>query len=39
MVKVPVKLTSRGKELLKEFSSVSGEEKNPSPIPLSELKE
>ena len=39
MVKVPVKLTARGKELLREFSSVSGEEKNPKPIPLSELKE
>ncbi len=39
MVKVPVKLNARGKELLKEFSSVNGEEKNPKPIPLSDLKE
>jgi molecular chaperone DnaJ len=39
IVKVPVKLTPRGKELLKELSTVSGEEKNPKPIPLSELKE
>ncbi len=39
IVKVPTKLSARAKELLKEFSSVSGEEKNPKPIPLSELKE
>ncbi|HVO39197.1 MAG TPA: molecular chaperone DnaJ [Spirochaetia bacterium] len=39
IVKVPTKMSARAKELLKELSSVSGEEKNPNPIPLSELKQ
>ncbi len=38
-VKIPVKLSAKEKELLKEFGSLSGEEKNPKPIPLSELKD
>ena len=39
IVKVPTKMSARAKELLKELSSVSGEEKSPKPIPLSELKQ
>jgi molecular chaperone DnaJ len=39
IVKIPTKLSAKEKELLRELSSVSGEEKNPKPIPLSELKE
>lgn len=39
LVKVPTKLTAKEKELLRELSSVSGEDKSPKPIPLSELKE
>jgi molecular chaperone DnaJ len=39
VVRVPTKITPKAKELLKELASVSGEEKNPRPIPLSELKQ
>ncbi|HTP59820.1 MAG TPA: molecular chaperone DnaJ [Spirochaetia bacterium] len=39
VVKVPTKVSARAKELLKELSSVNGEEKSPKPIPLSELKQ
>lgn len=39
VVRVPTKITSRGKELLREFAEAVGEEKSPSPIPLSELKQ
>jgi molecular chaperone DnaJ len=39
IVKVPTKVSARAKELLKELASVSGEEKSPKPIPLSELKQ
>ncbi len=39
IVKVPTKVSARAKELLKELASVNGEEKNPKPIPLSELKQ
>ncbi len=39
IVKVPTRMSARAKELLKELASVSGEEKNPHPIPLSELKQ
>ncbi|MGO9411826.1 MAG: molecular chaperone DnaJ [Spirochaetia bacterium] len=39
VVKVPTKVSARAKELLKELASVSGEEKSPKPIPLSELKQ
>jgi molecular chaperone DnaJ len=39
IVRVPTKVSARAKELLKELSSVSGEEKSPRPIPLSELKQ
>ena len=38
VVKVPTKVSARAKELLKELASVSGEEKSPKPIPLSELE-
>jgi molecular chaperone DnaJ len=38
-VKIPTKLTSRGKELLRQFADLNGEEKSPKPIHLSELKE
>jgi molecular chaperone DnaJ len=38
-VRVPQKINARGKELLREFAEVAGEEKSPSPIPLSELKQ
>ncbi|MDR2467738.1 MAG: molecular chaperone DnaJ [Spirochaetaceae bacterium] len=37
MVKVPEKLSRRGKELLEEYSSVEGENTNPAFIPLAEL--
>ncbi len=36
-VEVPKKLSSRGKELLKELSELEGENKTPSPVPLAEL--
>jgi len=39
MVRVPTKIPARGKELLRELAEVVGEEKTPSPIPLSELKQ
>jgi len=39
MVRVPVKVPARGKELLRELAQVIGEEHSPSPIPLSELKQ
>ncbi len=39
IVKVPTKVSAKAKELLKELASVNGEEKNPKPIPLSELKQ
>jgi molecular chaperone DnaJ len=39
IVKVPAKLSSRGKELLKELAGVIGEERSPKPVPLSELKQ
>jgi molecular chaperone DnaJ len=38
VVRVPTKVSARAKELLRELANVSGEEKNPKPIPLSELK-
>ncbi len=39
IVRVPTKLSIKARELLKELSSASGEETNPRPIPLSELKQ
>jgi molecular chaperone DnaJ len=37
IVKIPAKLSRRGKELLEELSKVEGEESAPKPIPLAEL--
>lgn len=37
VIKVPAKLSKRGKELLEELSKVEGEVENPGAIPLSEL--
>jgi len=39
VVRVPTKISPKAKELLKELAAVSGEEKSPRPIPLSELKQ
>jgi molecular chaperone DnaJ len=39
MVRIPAKLSRRGKELMEELSKVEGEEDAPKPIPLSELSE
>jgi molecular chaperone DnaJ len=36
-IEVPKKLSSRGKELLKELSELEGENQTPSPVPLAEL--
>lgn len=36
-VVIPKRLSGRGKDLLKEFSSVEGENDSPDPIPLNEL--
>jgi molecular chaperone DnaJ len=37
MIRVPVKLSRRGRELMEELSKVEGENNSPKPIPLSEL--
>jgi molecular chaperone DnaJ len=37
VVQVPTKLSSRAKDLLKDFAVENGEEDNPKPIPLAEL--
>ena len=39
MVRVPEKLSRRGRELMEELSRVEGENTNPKPIPLSELSD
>jgi molecular chaperone DnaJ len=39
IVKVPQKLSRRGREILEEFAKVEGEDLSPKPIRLSELKE
>ena len=39
MVRIPEKLSRRGKELMEELSRVEGENTNPKPIPLSELSD
>lgn len=38
MIQVPAKLSRRGKELLEEFQKAEGDEAEPKPIKLSELK-
>ncbi len=39
MVRIPTKLNSKARELLKELAASNGEEASPKPIPLSELKQ
>jgi molecular chaperone DnaJ len=39
VVRVPTKISAKARDLLKELATVSGEEKSPRPIPLSELKQ
>ena len=39
VVRIPTKLSAKARELLKELASSTGEEANPKPIPLSELKQ
>jgi molecular chaperone DnaJ len=39
MVKIPEKLSRRGKELLEEFVKVEGQDDSPKPIPLSQLSD
>lgn len=38
VVRIPTKLSAKARELLKELASANGEESNPRPIPLAELK-
>ena len=37
VVQVPTRLSSRAKDLLKDFAVENGEDDNPKPIPLAEL--
>jgi len=37
MVRVPEKMSRKGKELLEEFARIEGQNSNPGPIPLSQL--
>jgi molecular chaperone DnaJ len=39
VVRIPTKLNAKARELLKELASSNGDESNPKPIPLSELKQ
>ncbi len=39
MVRIPTKISGRAKSLLKEFSELEGENREPKPVPLSELRE
>jgi molecular chaperone DnaJ len=39
MVRIPEKLSRRGKELLEELARIEGQNDNPGPIPLSQLGE
>jgi molecular chaperone DnaJ len=39
IVRIPEKLSRRGKELLEELSRTEGENDNPGPVPLSQLSE
>jgi molecular chaperone DnaJ len=38
LVQIPAKLSSRAKDLLKEFSEIQGEVESPDPVPLSDLR-
>ncbi|MCK4514911.1 MAG: molecular chaperone DnaJ [Spirochaetaceae bacterium] len=38
LVKIPRKLSSKAKTLLKEFAEVEGEDASPKPVPLSDLR-
>lgn len=38
MVAIPQKLSSRAKNLMKEIAEIEGEEPNPQPVPLSQLR-
>ena len=38
VVRIPTKLSAKARELLKDLASANGEESNPRPIPLAELK-
>jgi molecular chaperone DnaJ len=37
MIRIPAKLSKRGRELLEELAKTEGEEAAPKPIPLTEL--
>ena len=39
VVRIPTKLNAKARELLKELASSNGDDSNPKPIPLSELKQ
>ena len=39
VVRIPTKMNAKANELLKELASSNGDEPNPKPIPLSELKQ
>jgi molecular chaperone DnaJ len=39
VIRIPAKLSKRGRELMEELSKVEGEEAAPKPIPLSDLSE
>ena len=39
IVKIPERLSKRGRELVEEFSRIEGEDDSPRPISLSELAE
>jgi molecular chaperone DnaJ len=39
MVRIPEKLSRRGKELLEELSRTEGENDSPGPVPLSQISE
>jgi molecular chaperone DnaJ len=39
VVRIPTKLNAKARELLKELAAANGEDGNPKPIPLSELKQ
>jgi molecular chaperone DnaJ len=39
IIRIPAKLSRRGRELMEELSKVEGEDNSPKPVPLSELSE
>jgi molecular chaperone DnaJ len=39
MVRIPEKLSRRGRELMEELAKTEGQDDNPKPIPLSQLSE